>query len=108
MTQRTPQRFAAAAALAAVLFLTAAAPAQARDLGPAPRAWQWLQELWIKGTSVLWNWSEPAVPAPGFSGELRKEGPGSDPNGAPSPGPSSATPACDTCGDAGPGSDPDG
>ena len=36
MNQRMAQRFAAAAGLAAVLFLGAAAPAQARDLGPTP------------------------------------------------------------------------
>jgi hypothetical protein len=108
MTQRTVQRFAVAAALAGSLFLAAAAPAQARDLGPVPpHAWQWLQDLWTKA-SALWDWSGPPAPAPGTSGHLWKQGHATDPDGSPNSSTSSAGPACDTCGDQGHGSDPNG
>jgi hypothetical protein len=106
MTQRTVQHFAVAAALAGSLFLAAAAPAQARDLGPAPpHAWQWLQDLWTKA-SALWDWSGPPASAPGSAGDLRKAGHATDPDGSTSPG--TAGPACDTCGDQGHATDPDG
>jgi hypothetical protein len=107
MSQRTPQRFAAAA-LAAVLFLAAAAPVQARDPGPVPRPWQWLQDLWTKGGSVLWYWNGLVAPVGETSRDLQKEGLGADPDGANGPGPGSAAPSGGTSGDAGPGSDPDG
>lgn len=84
MTLRKAQRFAAAAALAGILFL-AAAPVQARDLGPAPRTWQWIQDLW-RGISFFWSWTDRDSP-----GDFQKEGPGSDPNGASSTG-SAASP----------------
>jgi hypothetical protein len=108
MTQRTVRRFAAAAALAAILF-TAAAPAQARDLGAAPRAWLWLQDFWTKGVSFLWSWG--ATPAPAAHrdpGDLRKEGYGLDPNGSPSPSSGSTAPTTGTSGDQGNGLDPNG
>jgi hypothetical protein len=96
MTQRTVRRFAAAAALAAILSM-AAAPVQARDLGPTPHVLQWLQDLWSKGAAVLWSW--PA--AFGDPGDLRKEGPGLDPNGSPSPSSGSTAPTTGTSGDQG-------
>jgi hypothetical protein len=83
MTQRTVQRFAAVAALAAVLFLgAAAAPAQARDLGSTP-AWQRLQDLWSKAVSVLWPWSGPTASESRNPGGLVKAGPAVDPDGSP-------------------------
>jgi hypothetical protein len=90
MTQRTIQRFAAAAALAAVLFL-AAAPAQARDLGPT-HAWQRLQDLWARAVSVLWPWGGPPALEGRDSGGLLKAGPGTDPNGSPNPGSTAPAP----------------
>jgi hypothetical protein len=106
MTQRKAQRFAAAFALAGILFLVAA-PVQARDLGPAPHAWQWIQDLWTKGAFFLWSWGEPAAPTPEISGDLRKQGPGVDPNGSPSSG-SGSNPPANPSGDVTGGSDPNG
>lgn len=85
MSQRTIHRFAAAAALAAILFLGAASPAQAWDLGPT-HAWQRLQDLWSKAVSVLWNWSRPPASEGRTSGDLVKNGPATDPDGSPKPG----------------------
>ncbi len=85
MTQRTVQRFVAVAALAGILFLTAA-PVQARDLGPAPRVLQWLQDLWSRGVSTLWELAGSGSPAADHSGSFRKEAGGTDPNGTPKPG----------------------
>jgi hypothetical protein len=102
MTQRTAQRFAAMAALAAVLFLGAATPAQAREVGSVG-AWHRLQDLWTKAVSMLWDWIGPPAPESGSSGYLQKAGPSSDPDGSPSPAPPAGT-----SGDEGPSSDPDG
>lgn len=90
MTQRTVQRSVAVTVLSAILLL-ATAPAQARDLGPAPRALLWLQDLWSKGIPVLWEWTRPAALAPYTPGDLRKEGHGTDPMGSPSPTPPEGT-----------------
>jgi hypothetical protein len=100
MTLRTAQRFATAAALVAILFL-AAAPAQARDLGPAPGAWHWIQDLWTKGVSFFWSWAEPS--SADRPNDLQKGGVGSPPSGGPT-----SLPSCDSCVDQGPGSDPNG
>ena len=105
MTQRTAQRLAAAGALAAVLALGSAAPAQARDLG-STHGWQRLQDLWSKAVSALWDWSGPPSSAPIIPHDLRKAGPTTDPNGSPNPG--STTPAAGTSGDQGPTVDPNG
>ena len=104
MTQRTVQRFVAVAALASILFLTAT-PVQARDLGPAPRVLQRLQDLWSKGVSAFWDWSGTAVLPPIHTQDLRKAGSGSDPNGSRTSG---STPSAGTNGDQGAGSDPNG
>jgi hypothetical protein len=101
MTLRKAQRFAAVAVLAGSLFLVAA-PVQARDLGPAPNVWQWMQDLqkiW-KGVSFFWVWSDQ--PRPQNSGDLRKGGGALDPNGSPG----STTPPASASGDAGHISDP--
>ncbi|HEV8582663.1 MAG TPA: hypothetical protein VGX68_26650 [Thermoanaerobaculia bacterium] len=103
MTQRKAQRFAAAVALAGILLL-AAAPVHARDLGLAPCSWQRIQDLWMKGVSFLWSWSEPA--APDTSGDLRKEGYGLDPDGSHSAG--STAPAGGNSSLAGKPADPNG
>ena len=82
MTQRTVQRFVAVAALAGILFLTAT-PVQARDLGPAPRVLQWVQDLWSRGVSILWEFAAPG--SSDLRGNLSKESGGSDPDGKPKP-----------------------
>jgi len=104
MTQRTVQRFVAVAALAGILFLTAA-PVQARDLGPAPRVMQWLQDLWSKGVSTLLELAESRSPAPGVSGSFQKESGVTDPDGSHTSG---TTPPAGTNADNTGGTDPNG
>ena len=111
MAQRTLRRFVTVGVLAAALAIAAATPAHARDLGPTVRPWGWLQDLWTRGVSVLWNWSAtPAIPRDsGNAGDLQKAGPGVDPNGSTTPGsPNTSGPTCSTCSDQGPGVDPNG
>jgi hypothetical protein len=111
MAQRTYRRFLTVGVLAAALAIAAATPAQARDLGPAGHTWGWLQDLWTRGVSILWNWSAtPALAREGGDpGSFRKAGPGTDPNGSTTPGTSSTSgPTCTTCGDQGLGTDPNG
>jgi hypothetical protein len=105
MSQRTLQRFVTAGALAAILFIGAAVPAQARDLGTAGHAWGWLEELWTRSVSVLGIWT--AAPAPA-RGPL-KQGPGLDPNGVPTPTANfTGESTCGTCSDQGYELDPNG
>jgi len=91
--------------LAAVLTTAGAAPAHARDLDPASRAWHWLQEVWTQRLSALWDWGGAGKPEKGAPSRT-KQGAGRDPNGSPKP--ASATPSCDTCTDQGYGLDPNG
>jgi hypothetical protein len=102
MSHRSLRRHLTAGVLAAVL--AGAAPAQARDLGTAGRAWLWLQDAWTRGVSALWDRTPVAVRRGGGPEDQRKEGDGLDPNGAPKP--SSAAPACASCSDQGAGLDP--
>ena len=105
MSQRTLQRFVTAGALAAILFIGTAVPAQARDLGTAGHAWGWLEELWTRSVSVLGIWT--ATPTP-TRGPL-KQGLGLDPDGAPKPTANSTdAPVCGSCSDQGYGLDPNG
>ena len=105
MSQRTLQRFVTAGALAASLFIGAAVPAQARDLGTAGHAWGWLEELWTRSVSVLGIWTAAPTPARG----PLKQGYGWDPSGASTPtANSTGEPACGSCSDQGYGIDPDG
>jgi len=112
MRQRTLQRFVTAGALAVILFIGAAVPAQARDLGTAGRAWGWLEELWTRSVSALGIWT--AAPAPTWERRpLRsihqKEGYGLDPNGSTKPATDpTGEPACGSCSDEGYGLDPNG
>jgi hypothetical protein len=103
MSHRSLRRQLTAAVLAAVL--AGAAPAHARDLGTAGRAWTWLQDAWTRGVSALWD----RTPAPARnSAAWQKEGLGLDPNGSTSPAPAPAAPDCTTCSDQGYGVDPNG
>jgi len=104
MTQRTVRRSVAVTALAGILFL-AAAPVQARDLGPAPRVLQWLQDFWSEGVSTFWELAGPRSPAPVDFRSLGKEAGATDPNGSRTSG---TTLPAGTNGDQGSGSDPDG
>ncbi|HYX24009.1 MAG TPA: hypothetical protein VFC23_07630 [Thermoanaerobaculia bacterium] len=109
MSYATLRRYLTVGVLAAALGAAGAAPASARDLGTAGRAWLWLQDVWTQGVSILWQ-----GPGAGESGSKlvpswAKQGPGVDPSGATSPPPSSATPPCgSSCPDEGFGLDPNG
>jgi len=103
MSHRSLRRHLTAGVLAAIL--AGAAPAHARDLGTAGRAWLWLQDAWTRGVSALWE----RTPAPArASAAWQKEGLGLDPNGSASPAPGPAAPDCTTCSDQGLGLDPNG
>jgi hypothetical protein len=108
MSQSTLRRYLTVGVLAAILTTASAAPAQARDLGTAGRAWLWLQDVWTQGVSALWDWS--GVAGPGSKGAPRREkqGHGMGSKGLPSPRPAPPSPVCDTCADQGPGFDPNG
>jgi len=103
MSHRSLRRHLTAGVLAAIL--AGAAPAHARDLGTAGRAWLWLQDAWTRGVSALWDRTPVAERRGQETGWPRKEGPGLDPNGSASPSPGPAAPACASCGD---GIDPTG
>ncbi len=97
------RRFATVGTLVTVLLLAGAGSSQARDLSSVS-AWGWLQGLWSQGVSWLgggYGSPAPARPAQRARG-LEKSGPGQDPNGSPSPGPSNsattASPLCIGCG----------
>jgi hypothetical protein len=109
MPLTTLRRYLIVGILAAVLTLAGAAPANARDLGPAGQAWLWLQDVWTQGASALWPW-RGETPSPGRASGLipiiAKEGLGLDPNGAPRT--NSASPVCGTCSDQGLGLNPNG
>ncbi|HEV2852148.1 MAG TPA: hypothetical protein VHC97_05020 [Thermoanaerobaculia bacterium] len=106
MSHRSLRRHLTAGVLAVVL--AGAAPAQARDLDTAGRAWLWLQDAWNRGVSVFWERTPVAVRRGEAAEVQRKEGWGLDPNGSTSPAPDPAAPACDSCSDAGHGLDPNG
>jgi hypothetical protein len=92
--------------LAAVLTTAGAAPAPARDLSTAGRAWLWFQDVWTQRLSALWDWDVGGRPDSRKVLFQEKEGLGLDPNGAPRP--ASVSPPCGTCTDEGPGLDPNG
>ena len=107
----TLRRYLAVGALAAILTTANAAPAQARDLGTAGRAWLWLQDVWTQGVSALWGWSGATKPEPKGVPHREKRGYGVGSSDSPSPGPTLASPDCDNCtdqGDQGYGLDPNG
>jgi hypothetical protein len=107
MSHRTTYRVLAAGALALVLALAGATPAQAREPGGPAGVWQRLARAWESGLSLLWPWTTPAES--GAQGATRKEGPGIDPNGSPKPAPGATGNAtCGTCGETGLEIDPDG
>jgi hypothetical protein len=108
MSQPTLRRYLTVGILAAVLTAANAAPAQARDLGTAGRAWTWLQGIWTQGVSALWDWNRTGEPGPKGVLYQEKQGPGLDPNGSTDPRPAAASPACGVCTDEGPGLDPNG
>jgi len=95
MSQTTLRRCLTVAILAAVLTTAGAAPAQARDLGTAGRAWLWLQDVWTQRLSALWDGSGGGKPESKEIPFQAKEGLGLDPNG--SPRPASVSPPCGTC-----------
>lgn len=84
--QSTFRRYLIAGALASILTLAGAVPANARDLGTAGHAWAWLQDVWTQGFSTLWAWPVRKAPSPARASGLvpivGKEGPGLDPNGS--------------------------
>jgi hypothetical protein len=107
MSHRTTYRVLAAGALALVLALAGATPAQARDLGGPASVWQRLARAWESGLSLLWPWTTPAQSGP--RGVTPKEGLGVDPNGNPKPAPrATGNTTCGTCDEEGLGVDPNG
>jgi hypothetical protein len=110
---RQIRRFATVGTLALVLFLAGAGSSQARDLSSAG-AWGWLQGLWSKGVSwVVGGYGSPAPARPTQRARgPEKQGYGQDPNGSTNPGSSNgattSTPLCPSCGNNGPGQDPNG
>src|SRR5436305_2671530 len=55
MSYATLRRYLTVGVLAAVLSAAGAAPASARDLGTAGRAWLWHQDVWTQGVTILWH-----------------------------------------------------
>lgn len=108
--QSTFRRYLVAGALATILTLAGAVPANARDLGGAGHAWTWLQDAWTQGVAALWAWPGREAPSPARASGLvpieAKQGLGLDPNGSPQA--NSASSGCTTCGDQGLGLDPNG
>ena len=102
MSYRLLRRTVTVGILAAVLLGTA--PAHARDLGSAGRAWGWIQEVWGRGVGALWERGVVQREA----GDQRKEGLGLDPNGGTTPRTNSAPAQCESCSDQGLGLDPNG
>jgi hypothetical protein len=99
MSSKVFRRYVAVGVLAALTSLAGAPAAQAKEMGLAGRAWQWVQETWrFDGLNLL---SRPASKAPRT---MEKSGPGLDPNGKPTP----SSPACIDCSDLGHGIDPNG
>jgi hypothetical protein len=111
MPHRTTYRVIAAGALALVLALAGAVPAQARELAGPGGLWQWLTRAWESGFSLLRPWTKaPGAPAEsGARGVTPKEGPGLDPNGGskPAPGGTGST-TCSTCDGGTAAGDPNG
>jgi hypothetical protein len=103
MSYRLLRRTVTVGILAAVLL--AATPAHARDLGTAGSVWGWMQEVWGRGVSALW---ERGAGVDREVEDQRKEGNGLDPNGGTPPRPSSVTTVCGLCINQGNGLDPNG
>ena len=106
MSQRSLRRHLTAGVLATVLL--GATPAHARDLGTTGNVWGWMQEVWTRGVSALWERGAGVARRERPAGDQRKEGNGLDPNGGMPPRPSSATTGCGLCIDQGNGLDPNG
>jgi hypothetical protein len=99
MSSKVFRRYVAVGVLAALTSLAGAPAAQAKEMGLAGRAWQWVQETWrFEGLNLL---SRTPAPASRTQRSTEKEGWGLDPNGKPAP-------VCNSCSDLGHGIDPNG